>query len=344
MNPDIDEPYQARLKSDGKFFRKRIIDQLEVYTLDPVTFRKYNLFDTDEDAIAFFEEKAKKGYYPDYYNGGRRPIVETHEEFQNEKLTSLPSGIYNYTIVNDEYAFVKTDLRKDNLSFIPKVSQDIKDRINQYINKKKVFDELGYPFRTSYLVYGPPGTGKTTLIRNIINDFESQDSIIIFTTQPIFTAHRKILNLDPRLKFVIVEEMTHVLSNPAIMRHFLDFLDGENSLINAITIATTNYPEKLPENLVNRRGRFDRFYKIDKMLPEENKIFTENILKREINAEEQKVINKMNISEIKDLCMSHLIEGISFNDYLKDLEVHKENYKRFFEEYKQLGMGIGGRR
>ena len=43
MNPDIDEPYQARLKSDGKFFRKRIIDQLEVYTLDPVTFRKYKL-------------------------------------------------------------------------------------------------------------------------------------------------------------------------------------------------------------------------------------------------------------------------------------------------------------
>ena len=43
------------------------------------------------------------------------------------------------------------------------------------------------------------------------------------------------------------------------IENLLTFLDGESSWDNTVTIATTNYPEDLPANLVDRPGRFDTF-------------------------------------------------------------------------------------
>jgi SpoVK/Ycf46/Vps4 family AAA+-type ATPase len=42
----------------------------------------------------------------------------------------------------------------------------------------------------------------------------------------------------------------------------LSFLDGENSCNNILTIASTNYPEKLDRRIVARPRRFDRVIKI----------------------------------------------------------------------------------
>lgn len=55
----------------------------------------------------------------------------------------------------------------------------------------------------------------------------------------------------------VLEEMTERLRGG--IEDLLTFLDGEKSWINSVTIATTNYPEDFPANLVDRPGRFETF-------------------------------------------------------------------------------------
>lgn len=56
----------------------------------------------------------------------------------------------------------------------------------------------------------------------------------------------------------VLEEMTERLRTKSL-ETLLTFLDGETSWNNSVTIATTNYPEDFPANLVDRPGRFDTF-------------------------------------------------------------------------------------
>ena len=67
---------------------------------------------------------------------------------------------------------------------------------------------------------------------------------------------RKYLNSERTV--IVFEEMTERLHSSSIEK-ILSFMDGEFSWDNTITIATTNYPELFPANLVDRPGRFEVF-------------------------------------------------------------------------------------
>ena len=60
----------------------------------------------------------------------------------------------------------------------------------------------------------------------------------------------------------------------------LNFLDGAGSCDGVVTIATTNYPEKLQERITNRPSRFDRRYEVIKPNAETRKFYIENKLQK----------------------------------------------------------------
>lgn len=324
-------------------FQKKQLDREEFYCLDKTESTRFLKFKSLHMTKLVYDKYVQDPSYDASINDIHNTVHISVPE--NKELMCLPSGVYNFCVKQIGYStvlgFAKTELRSDNLAFVPKVAQDIKDRIFHYLSKKPIYDKHNQPFRTSYLLYGPPGTGKSTLLRSLIAELTDQkDYLVIFTDAPIPRFLVKVLNKDPRTKFIIMEELTAALKEVR-PKELLDFLDGENSILNAITIATTNYPENLPGNLAQRKGRFDRFYKIDKMELDENIKFAETILGRQVEDNEVKYFLNINVSEIKDMCYTHLVENVSFEQYKKDLEKHKSNYSKYFEEYKQNSLGLG---
>jgi hypothetical protein len=61
----------------------------------------------------------------------------------------------------------------------------------------------------------------------------------------------------------------------------LNILDGIGQMENTIYLATTNYPEKLKERILNRPSRFDRRYKIEKPDSNIRKFYFEKKLRDE---------------------------------------------------------------
>ena len=104
----------------------------------------------------------------------------------------------------------------------------------------------------------------------------------------------------------------------------LNFLDGAGSCVGVVTIATTNYPEKLQERITNRPSRFDRRYEVIKPNAETRKFYIENKLQKGdlqgINISD--LVDKtegFTIDHLKEYLLSVFVLGYSHEDAMDEV-------------------------
>jgi len=128
-----------------------------------------------------------------------------------------------------------------------------------YINKKgKELPNRGL------LLMGPPGTGKTMSGRAVANNIKEETTFIWVSSRDFFRsrdgapggisyAFHMARDLAPTVLFI--EDIDHWLDDGT-----LDLLktemDGLRKGKGIVTILTSNYPERLPDSLIDRPGRF----------------------------------------------------------------------------------------
>lgn len=261
----------------------------------------------------------------------RKRVQGTHK--------TVPAGVYEFAKVNYAWGLLEkpTTIRESYVEL--DVAKQVYEDFIAFKNSKHIYtnSKNKMPYRRGVLLYGPPGTGKTFITHKILEDLKSEEVIVIFSKTALGLTTSKALNQDPRLKIIIFEEFTNVLKPTwDLDEEFLNFLDGESSLNNTFIIATTNYPERLPENIASRPGRFDRFYKID-YLSKEDKIKYLNALGCEpteaiLDAED------LTVAHLKELYLSSLLDNTTLDEALDKTLRHKELVKRDFQNKKSIGF------
>lgn len=158
--------------------------------------------------------------------------------------------LYTMTIKDNDVVLLENNVNLKNL-----LTVDSDTTLINHVNTFFSNPPKGRRNKMGILLYGPPGNGKSTAIMKLV---QSVDAVGITIPRQLavdgyYMAALKTIMSGRKVVFII-EELTERMNQ---LEPILTFLDGEASWDNCVTIATTNYPEELPHNLVDRPGRFD---------------------------------------------------------------------------------------
>ena len=259
------------------------------------------------------------------------------EEFAPAYVTTpqVPAGIYE--IVWDSslqnYKLRKQPFKTDELYHLPSPEIiDILKDIDYFWNRVDVYEKYNFIHKRGILMYGEPGCGKSGIIQllsklimkknGIVINVKDEDDVESFTR--FIPTFRKI---EPNRPLVVILEDIDSIAGESRSQtsRLLNILDGVKQIENVVYIATTNYPEKLEERISNRPSRFDRRYRVE--LP--NKEIREAYIRHKLKSNDLKKIDidewllrteGMSLSHLKEVIVSTIVMGRSFEETMENLE------------------------
>lgn len=270
-----------------------------------------------------------------------------------EKVTSgdvqqtLPGGTYWYKeeshILPDRLCPFK--LRDEVMVKISGAEDQITSEIRTFLENEQVYRDIGSIYKLGLLAYGSAGNSKTRSINKIIKEIIPADAIVIFVPAQVPSSDFlfKIKEtLNDRLKVFVFEEFSTGLNDKYQVSETLTFLDGELSPDKTIFLATTNYPEALPGNMVDRPSRFDKLIEFKNPNPVARAALITHFLSRPSTAEEVTLTRGLSVAGLKEACIRVILEKCDLNLVIKELKARTALCdKAFAKPVKTSGFGIG---
>lgn len=190
-------------------------------------------------------------------------------------------------------------------------------------------------------------THNTTTLRRIVRDIVPDDSVTIFLTElPSNTTIKAFSQgeMKKRLKVVIFEELAAVVNGSKYdIERILDFLDGETSLDRALIFGTTNYPENIPSNIVDRPSRFDSLIRMADPNEETRRALLRMYLCRDPSDEEVELTDGLSVAAIKETALFSRLYQTGFDVAVERMKSTHALVKEEFSESDTAGFKSGRR-
>ena len=155
--------------------------------------------------------------------------------------------------------FVPIRARADDLLQFPdSASLEVIDGIKDFWQREDRFRRYGLSYKRGILLYGPPGSGKTCTLQLVARDVVERGGVVLTFDPRIFLpAYRAFRDIQPETPMVVLMEDFEEYMKGGYASKILNLLDGGEQLHRTVFLATTNYPEKLEDRIINRPSRFD---------------------------------------------------------------------------------------
>lgn len=179
----------------------------------------------------------------------------------NRAVERLPPGIYKGgQLPSGQLALSLQVVKTDELVRLPDTPGDeVLAEIRRFRGMRSRLSSFGFLFKRNVLLWGPPGSGKTATVAQVCAFMSQEENgIAFYIDHPQLAANclQMIRRIEPdRPVLAVIEDIDAQVERWG-EHEYLALLDGETQINNIVTIATTNYPERLDRRFVDRPGRF----------------------------------------------------------------------------------------
>lgn len=228
--------------------------------------------------------------------------------------------------VGDEIqpGYLPVDVNNDRPLEIDGSVQEILKEMQDFFERRHIFQEMGFSHKRGYLLHGPPGCGKSSTLRLLEEKFVSKfEGIVLFwspgSNVEFFYEH--IRDHEPtRPVMVVCEDIDGVIGQ--FEEGILEFLDGQKALDNFVLVATTNNLGNIPSRIKDRPSRVDRLLEIG--LPSEATRY--EYLRRlkvqdDVAKDLAKRTEKLSIAQLKEIVVATVCLGQPIGPVLERLKV-----------------------
>ena len=177
---------------------------------------------------------------------------------------TLPKGIYKIDYEEGKYFIGQIKNNTDEIyKLSDKIVNTILTEIDDFWNKKDLYEKHHILHKRGLLLEGPAGNSKTSTINLIIENILNNDGLIfivrsirefnlLYDFLPIFR------QIEPNRNVItIIEDIDQLIDmGGGFDVNILDFLDGKNSINHHLVIMTSNNTTRLSEALL-RPSRID---------------------------------------------------------------------------------------
>ncbi len=249
---------------------------------------------------------------------------------------NLPPGYYDIQVDNMKgILFKKIDIKTDGLLRFPETNSEVViDEISKFWEREEHFLKYSLNYKRGIFLYGPPGSGKSSTIQLIFEDVIKRKGVVFkFYSPGIFCDGIRIFReIQPDIPIVVLMEDIDSILEMNNESEVLNILDGVDQVNKVVFLATSNYPEKLGERILNRPSRFDKRFKMGHPKSQSRKIYFENLIKEDAIKEYKIDIDKwvqdtegLSIAHLKELFITVCILGNSYEDSIEILRSMNDN-------------------
>ena len=267
----------------------------------------------------------------------------------SKTIDTLPAGLYKAQ--NDQYGsfFSKEHLDMSELIRFPdSIADNVINEFDTFWTMKDRYLDRGEPHKRGFLLWGPPGGGKTCTVSFIIKDFIEQGNIVFVFNYNLMESLNSFKNIEPDRKILIVmEDIDSLIKDRHEEQAVLEFLDGSIQHSNTIVIATTNYPEELPDRIINRPSRFDRVAYVGAPSLQDRTLYLSTKSKDLSNPQIKgwaKETEGWTLAHLKELIVAVEIFKLDYDETLERINTmrskreHSENYEKEFRGKRKTGF------
>lgn len=198
--------------------------------------------------------------------------------------------------------------------FLPRENETILKRMVNQFNEKR----MSYPNR-GIILMGPPGTGKTLSGRTIMNQIKEDTTFIWVSAKDFynFGTSNGLINSFETAKLLapsvlLFEDADNWIGGGMALDLIKSEMDGISQSKGLVTIIATNYPERLPDSLIDRPGRFHDVLEFNLPGKEERS----RMLTSWIQNLDEQVLLKFT-DETEGFSGAHIYEFVEFSKLLK---------------------------
>jgi SpoVK/Ycf46/Vps4 family AAA+-type ATPase len=264
-------------------------------------------------------------------------------------VSLLTPGTYDIHInqTNGIY-FEKIPVVTSGLLKFPETnSERIVGEIQKFWERESLFRDYRLNYKRGIMLYGPPGSGKSSTIQLVMQDVIDRGGVVINFKEPgTFVAGvRKFREIQPNTPMVVLMEDIDSTLDMYSESEVLNVLDGVNQIDKVVFLATTNYPEKLGERILNRPSRFDKRFKIGHPNQASRRLYFEFIIGKqkidELKIDIEKWVKETegySVAHLKELFITVAILGDEFEDALATLNAMREESISSTDDQRKMGF------